>query len=347
MLVTEIIDENTGKGENIIKRSDIVDNWSLDNNIEEKNTLTFKKDYDIYEYYGWSVGHNAPAFYHKHNLDDYYETFLISNITPQHISLNIGIWSLLENWCKLLQNNKKLKNIYIFTGSIVNTSNSILFNSNLDKSIINIPTKMFKIVCFNHINYPDITFMNIFMFNNKSYVLDIEKKVYNLTNYLLPINSYKWFENTTGINISNLFKYYNINTDNLKSFKHILNLNLKLSMKLHQLVIKSNIYDSIVSSKTLQELYNNLNKNKKYFKDTDLNFIYTFFYKIRNKIIRDNILYTNLKTLKQFDKFFNTYKNNLNTKYIVDEQTEVKFINLTQTEYLNKYYNIVKNKLEK
>ena len=53
----------------------------------------------------------------------------------------MGIWALLENWCTFLQYNNKLKNIYVFTGSIPNTEPSILYNAKLEKSILNIHIK--------------------------------------------------------------------------------------------------------------------------------------------------------------------------------------------------------------
>ena len=71
LLVSENITKQTGKGTTIIKRSEIEDKWELDTNVESKNTLTFDRDYDIYEYYGGSAGHNAPALNHKLNIDDY------------------------------------------------------------------------------------------------------------------------------------------------------------------------------------------------------------------------------------------------------------------------------------
>ena len=355
LLVSENITKQTGKGNTIIKRSDIQDKWEQDINIESKNTLTFDRDYDIYEYYGGSAGHNAPAFNHKFNINDYYETFLISNITPQNIILNMGIWALLENWCTFLQHNNKLYNIYVFTGSIPNSSPSILYNAKLEKSIINIPIKMFKIVCFNHTEYPNIMFMEIFIFNNKNNLISIDKSIYNFTKYLLPIKSYNWFENTTGINIFNLLKFYKLNFNTIKSFRNIINLNLKVSKNLTMLLYKSYIFNLIISSSTLKDLYNNWNEFKtKYatiFKEEYLKmirYIEIYFYKCRNRLIREKILYSNIKTLKNFDIFFNDFNNDLNNNYIVDKDKELDILdNISQDEYLKIYYNKFKNELKK
>jgi DNA/RNA endonuclease G (NUC1) len=355
LLVSENITKQTGKGNTIIKRSEIQDKWELDTTIETKNTLTFDRDYDIYEYYGGSAGHNAPAFNHKFNINDYHETFLISNITPQNLILNMGIWALLENWCTFLQYNNKLKNIYVFTGSIPNTEPSILYNAKLEKSILNIPIKMFKIVCFNHNDYPDITFIEIFIFNNKNNLISIDKSLYNFTKYILPIKSYNWFENTTGINISHLLKYYKLNFNTIKSFKNIINLNIKVSTKLTILLYKSYIFNLIIASNTLKELYNNWNEFKLKYADIlkeeyskMIVFLEIYFYKCRNRIIREKILYTNTKTLKDFEVFFNDFKNDLNNNYKIDETKEFNILDgISQNEYLNMYYNKIKKELKK
>ena len=327
LLVTEKITKDTGKGNEKIVRKDITEQWSLDKAVEKNNTFTFEKDYDIYEYYGGSAGHNATANNHKLNRTDYDETFLISNITPQNIILNLGLWVIIEQWCVALNSNSKLNNIYVFTGSIPDTTPSILYNAKLDKSVINIPIQMFKIVCFNNLEYPDVIFIEIFIANNKPYIIKQDAKFINLTKYLLPIKSYNWFENKTGINISKLLQFYNINGNKLKSFKNIINLNFKIYKILEILIKKSHLYNVILSSNTLENLYNNmtyiLNKYKHLFSEgNEINWLNTYFYKLRNRLIRENILYTKIKTLKEFNIFFDNLKNDLMTKYMIDEKLE-------------------------
>ena len=350
LLVTEKISQNTGKGDEKIVRKDITEQWSLDKEIEKTNTFTFEKDYDIYEYYSGSAGHNATANNHKSNRVDYDETYLISNITPQNVILNIGLWVILEKWCLALNKNIKLNNIHVFTGSIPDTQPSILYNAKLVKSVINIPIQMFKIVCFNNIEYPDIVFIEIFITNNKPYIIKLGTKFINLTKYLLPIKSYNWFENKTGINISKLLQFYNINGNKLKSFKNLINLNFKIYNVLEILITKSYLYNLIVSSTNLEDLYNNMsyiltNYKHLFSEEIELNWLNTYFYKLRNRLIRESILYTKIKTLKEFNIFFDNLKNDLNTKYIIDTKKEYAIIEDKQEDYLDIYYNIVKNKL--
>jgi hypothetical protein len=149
---------------------------------------------------------------------------------------------------------------------------------------------MFKIVCFNHIKHPNITFLDIFLFSNKNYKVNITKKNINFENYLLPIKSYNWFENKTGINISKLLQFYNINGNKLTSFKNIINLKFKIYNILEILITKSYLYNVILSSNTLENLYNNmsyvLNKYKHLFSEGDeINWLNTYFYNLCSRFL--------------------------------------------------------------
>ena len=352
LLVRELLTKLTGFGDIKILRTEQPDPWSNDSSISLKHSLTLN-DYNTYEYYGGSLGHNAPASWHKYNMSDYEDTFKLSNITPQLFSLNSGYWNLLEFLCKQLQYNKFLSNINIFTGSIANTKNSLLYNAKLEETSFNIPTYMFKIVCFNHLKYPNITFLDIFIFKHKFYKLNLNKKNISFINYLLPIKSYNWFENNSGITILNLLKFYNIEHNTIKSFKNIINLNLHINIKNKlELYIKGSYYISnLYDVSTLHELYTNykLLQSQKTTNIDDDPWINNIFSKVRNKLIRDAILYTKFKNLNQFNDFFIKLQSDLNTKYYISKEKEITYLNISQDEYLTNYYNIVlhKNKWHK
>lgn len=351
LLVRELLTKLTGLGEIKIIRSENEDPWTNDSNIPLKNSLLLK-DYYTYEYYGGSAGHNAPAGWHKFDMNDYKDTFNLTNITPQTYSLNTGYWNILEYFCKQLQHNKDLSNVNIFTGSIINTKNSLMYNAKLEETSLNIPNYMFKIVCFNNLKYPNITFLDIFIFNNKFYKLNINKKNMNFTNYLLPIKSYNWFENSSGINILNLLQFYHIDNHILKSFKNIINLNLHMNLKNKlELYIKGSYYtSSLYDVSTLEELYNNYNllQSKRIDNLDDDPWISNILCKVRNKLIRDAILYKNFKNLNQFNEFYNKLQHDLNTLFYINKEKELKYLEISQDKYLNNYYNIVlhKNKWE-
>ena len=57
---------------------------------------------------------------------------------------------------------------------------------------MNVPTDMYKIIVFNHIKYPNITFIDIILFKNKTYTLDtvLNNNKINFNNFILPVNSF-------------------------------------------------------------------------------------------------------------------------------------------------------------
>jgi DNA/RNA endonuclease G (NUC1) len=341
-----------------INREKYGDHWENNTLIPLENQYTID-DYAIYKYYGGSEGHMAPASFHKLNKDDYYETFLFSNVIPQNLIMNIGIWNILENWCKKsLYYNPNIYNINIFTGCIVDNKVKTYYNALLEKLEMNIPTDMYKIITFNNKEYPEHTFFDIIIMKNKEYDININinNNKIDLKKYILPIKLYNWFQIKTGINIKKLLLFYNINTYNLKSFQNSINIKYNPN-KIPYFKETYLFYFTLYKSTSIEELYNNLTilnniDNIKYNYNNIVNPInnYTynnlFFYKLRNKLIRDKLLYTKFKSLKEFNSFFNNYKNKLINNYEINKNAEIVLLNINQEDYLNNYYTIMKNKLK-
>ena len=99
LLVAEPIDESTFEYNENVRRDVVGDSFKKDPHVDKDKSFV-ESDYRIYMEYGGSMGHNAPAGYHKTNLDVYEETFHLSNVCPQEINFNAGVWVLLETWCK-------------------------------------------------------------------------------------------------------------------------------------------------------------------------------------------------------------------------------------------------------
>ena len=352
LLIREDLNLLKNADKNII-RSQLIDNWQNDTQIPLENQYSIK-DYTTYKYYGGSEGHMAPASFHKLNVDDYYETFLFSNVIPQNLIMNIGIWNILENWCKKsLYYNTNIYNINIFTGCIVDNKIKTYYNALLEKVEMNVPTDMYKIITFNNKEYPEHTFFDIIIIKNKEYniTINLNNNQIDFRKYILSIKLYDWFQTKTGINIKKLLLFYNINTYNLKSFQNSINLkyNPNKIQKFNETYL---FYFTLLNSTSINLLYNNLTILN-YKKNVDINAIMNeknygskFFYKLRNKLIRDKLLYTKFNSLKEFDLFFNNYKNDLINKYEINKQTEVDILGVNQEDYLNNYYNIVKNKFK-
>jgi endonuclease G len=93
---------------------------------------------------GWSRGHMCPAGDNKWSRDAMYETFLYSNVCPQHPRLNSGDWNEIEMACRRWA--EKYGDIYIVCGPIFLRQEHEI----IGVSKIPVPEAFFKVVmCLN------------------------------------------------------------------------------------------------------------------------------------------------------------------------------------------------------
>ena len=69
-----------------------------------------------YKHSGYDRGHLVPAADCRFSRDAMSESFFMSNVSPQHPSLNRGLWKQLENWVRRWAQEKA--KLYIVTGAI-------------------------------------------------------------------------------------------------------------------------------------------------------------------------------------------------------------------------------------
>ena len=69
---------------------------------------------------GFAQGHSAPAEDFNRSLSAMKSTFLISNASPQHVSLNSGKWAQLEKNAREVA--RKFDTCWIYTGTVFNKS---------------------------------------------------------------------------------------------------------------------------------------------------------------------------------------------------------------------------------
>ncbi len=343
LLVAENVSILTGKTDPsvpAIDRSVIIDPFRLDIDIPEKNTHSLNDYETSFMQYGISMGHNAAAGQHKTNLDVYYETFLLSNITPQEMVFNSGLWVLFETWCKYLGSNNKVTNIKIFTGSIPDDK-----LSNCNDVKINIPIKMFKIVCFelsnkhnksrktrnslNSLNTntikPRTTYCDIFISNNAAYYINPKTYEFELNKFIIPTVSHNWFQNFSGIDIKILLKYYGYNCENIKSFRNIISTKLSLSPALRHLMKKSMWYGYLIYSPTIEHLetvWDQCKTLEDEFKNLDYHL--QFYEKTKTRLIRDNGKISNIKLFNNSINLFTKIFSNLNSIFIKSSKTSSK-----------------------
>ena len=93
---------------------------------------------------GWSRGHMCPAADNRWDSDAMYETFLLSNICPQHAGLNSGDWNDIEQECRRWA--RKYGGIYIVCGPVFYRQKHEVIGHN----DIPVPEAFFKVVlCMN------------------------------------------------------------------------------------------------------------------------------------------------------------------------------------------------------
>ena len=208
LLVAQPIDEKTFEQNHEVRRDLIGDSFTPDINsqVSKKETLS-EADYKIYMEYGGSMGHNAPASYHKTSLDTYKETFLLSNVCPQEIVLNAGVCVLLETWCRdfFLRGQSKIRNLIVFTGSIKSRTTDT-FKSYMKKGEsvkMNVPTHMYKILMYKTVDGKFTCFA--FLFKNEPIYLHDGTKYYDMSKHIVSMDK---LCNMANMSLDHLLNYY-------------------------------------------------------------------------------------------------------------------------------------------
>lgn len=112
-----------------------------------------------YSHTGYDRGHMAPAADMRWSMRAMQESFYLSNMCPQKPGLNRGIWSKLEEQCRLWVKDRG--RIFIISGPI-NESKP----RRLGKNRVVVPPHFFKVVATASGNHPCVM---AFVFDNKDY----------------------------------------------------------------------------------------------------------------------------------------------------------------------------------
>ncbi|KQC31920.1 endonuclease [Nonlabens sp. YIK11] len=92
-----------------------------------------------YKNSGYDRGHLVPAGDRRGSYEDYEETFLTSNISPQRHDFNSGIWNRLEQ--KVRYYAQRNDAIYVVTGSILEDGLESIGSEN-----VSVPEQFYKII---------------------------------------------------------------------------------------------------------------------------------------------------------------------------------------------------------
>ncbi len=84
---------------------------------EDIDVPTPRANVEDYKGSTWSRGHMCPAGDNKWDYKAMSETFLLTNICPQHTGLNSGLWNRIEQDCRRWA--KKYGDVYIVCGPVL------------------------------------------------------------------------------------------------------------------------------------------------------------------------------------------------------------------------------------
>lgn len=106
---------------------------------------------NLYSASGYDHGHIAPARDFKHDADQYYECFYMTNMAPQHGCLNQKGWCYLESICREWAKESDQTTTYIVSGPLLSlTANTPAFIDTLcvrENLKIMVPAYFYKAVC--------------------------------------------------------------------------------------------------------------------------------------------------------------------------------------------------------
>ena len=89
---------------------------------------------------GWSRGHMCPAGDNKWDAEAMKESNFLTNICPQHASLNSGLWNVIERDCRKWA--KKYGDLYIVCGPVLLNKDHEM----IGKNNIVVPEAFFKVI---------------------------------------------------------------------------------------------------------------------------------------------------------------------------------------------------------
>ena len=109
--------------------------WHEDTDVPEPRA----QFYD-YSRTGWDRGHHCPAGDNKWDADAMYESFLMTNASPQHKTLNSGIWNQIEINCRNYA--RRHGSLYIVCGPLFYDQE----HDTIGPNCIPVPEAFFKVV---------------------------------------------------------------------------------------------------------------------------------------------------------------------------------------------------------
>jgi hypothetical protein len=201
-------------------------------------------EYEDYMSHGGSPGHNAPAGFHKKDLTDYRRKFLLSNICPQEMVFNSGVWLVLENHVRDIVH--AFPKVDILTGSVPGK------NATFGNSTINVPSRMNKVVIAT--DRFGATYSVAYMMPNNAGTNDIRIDKFVVSSSVLE----RVLMSTAGFDVARIVG--SVGGTKAKPLKFVYPIRPKITSDLKALVRSSLMNGNIVYYKTLAEMDANYGK---------------------------------------------------------------------------------------
>lgn len=103
--------------------------------------------YDEYTHSGFDRGHLKPANDAKSNLNEHLNSFVMTNMAPQHPKMNRSEWMMIEAYINAISRKDTIYRSYMITGSIID-ENPDWVNADGKTKRIAIPSWFYKIFFF-------------------------------------------------------------------------------------------------------------------------------------------------------------------------------------------------------
>jgi len=230
--------------------------------------------------YGLSLGHNAPAGTHKTNFQVYSQSYLMSNVCPQEMTFNSGIWVLLESWIRSLGSHPKLTNIHVLTGSIPNPE-----FITLDNIRFNIPTKMFKVILANHKDHPNNLYASVIMMENDKFFVK-KMPTYKFSKFTTTLTEWEIETKIDLLRLLEKYQLYQPGKTMIQDLGQVIPLEYTPPFVIQIQMEKCNWFGRIIYSKTLPELekaWSEIQKMKERFRD--LQYHEEYYIKVKNMLL--------------------------------------------------------------
>lgn len=108
--------------------------------FEDKDVPSPRATNEDYQGSGWTHGHMCPAGDNRWNKTNMKESFLLTNICPQHRCLNSGLWNRIEQDCRRWA--RKYGDLYIVCGPVLLNRE----HETIGKNNIVVPEAFFKVI---------------------------------------------------------------------------------------------------------------------------------------------------------------------------------------------------------